>query len=122
LIAGTAGEHVGTVDHASVDHASDHASGVPMSAPHADDHGHSTAAWVTVAIISVGTVVSAIAFPLTSATLFWVGVGVIVAGVVVGYLWSRSSGDTALPVYTETTPEATTVEGPTRSADGTNRT
>jgi hypothetical protein len=40
---------------------------------------------------------------------------------VVGYVWSKSGESAALPSYTETTPEATTVEGPTRSAEGTNR-
>ena len=89
--------------------------------PRHDDHGHSWPAWVTVGIMSLGTVVSALAFPFTSALMFWVGVAIIVLGGVIGYLWSRSGEPGALPTYTETTPAATKAEGPTRSADGTNR-
>ena len=89
--------------------------------PHHDDHGHSTPAWVTVAIMCVGSVVSALAFPFTSVVMFWAGIVIIALGGVIGYLWSRSDESAAMPSYTTTTPEATNAEGPTRSADGTNR-
>ena len=92
-----------------------------VSHPHHDDHGHSWPAWVTVGIMAIGTVVSAIAFPLTSQFVFWLGVAIIVLGGVVGYVWSKSGESAALPRYTDTTPEATNVEGPTRAAEGTNR-
>lgn len=49
-------------------------------------HGNSPAAWTCVAIMLVGTIVGCVAFTIgESATiLFWVGVGIIVVGLVAG--------------------------------------
>lgn len=49
-------------------------------------HGNSPAAWTCVAVMLVGTIVSCIAFVMgESATLlFWIGVGVIAVGLILG--------------------------------------
>jgi len=47
-------------------------------------HGNSVAAWTAVSIVMLGTLVSAIAFPLNSVWVFWAGVVVIVLGVLAG--------------------------------------
>lgn len=56
-------------------------------------HGNSPAAWTCVAVMLVGTIIGCIAFLIgESATiLFWVGVGVIAVGIVLG-LVLRSAG------------------------------
>jgi hypothetical protein len=51
-------------------------------------HGHTTAAWTAVAIIFVGCLISAVALPLALPWLFFVGLGVIVLGAVVGKVLS----------------------------------
>lgn len=92
-----------------------------MSNPsHSDDHGHSWPAWATVILVAIGTLISAFSFPLHAPAMFWTGVGVIVLAVVVGNVWHRSRGG-AMASYTETEPAQTSLEGPTRSASGTNR-
>jgi hypothetical protein len=53
---------------------------------HHEDHGHSFAAWIAVAIILVGCTIAAWAVVVASAILFWVGIAVAVAGAVVGKL------------------------------------
>ncbi|MHA7306679.1 HGxxPAAW family protein [Arthrobacter sp. TMN-49] len=49
-------------------------------------HGNSPAAWTSVTIMLVGTIVGCIAFVIgTSATtLFWIGVGIIAVGLIAG--------------------------------------
>ena len=47
-------------------------------------HGHTVAAWVAVAIMLLGFTVGAIAFFIPSVTVFWVGVGMIGSGPLVG--------------------------------------
>jgi fatty acid desaturase len=49
-----------------------------------NSHGHTTAAWTAVAIIFIGSLISAVALPLAWAWLFFVGLGVMVLGAVVG--------------------------------------
>jgi len=53
-----------------------------------DSHGGTSAAWTAVAIILAGTLVSAVALPLRSPVLFFVGVAVIILGAVVGKVMS----------------------------------
>lgn len=48
------------------------------------NHGHTTAAWVTVAVVLLGSVVSSLGVVLAQAWLFWVGLGVVAAGLVAG--------------------------------------
>jgi hypothetical protein len=51
--------------------------------PH-DDHGHSVAAWSLVIIVLVGVLVGCVALIANQPWLFWVGLGVVVVGVIVG--------------------------------------
>ena len=53
-----------------------------------DSHGGTVAAWTAVAIILAGTTVGAVALPLRSPVLFFVGVAVIILGAVVGKVMS----------------------------------
>lgn len=55
----------------------------PVAAPPAN-HGHTTAAWVTVSLVVVGALVAAAAVVAAQGWLFWLGIGVVVVGVVVG--------------------------------------
>lgn len=54
-----------------------------MAAPH-DDHGSTPAAWTAVTIIMVAFVVGGIGVLLALPWLFWVGVGLIIVGIVAG--------------------------------------
>lgn len=56
---------------------------LPESAP-PTNHGHTTAAWVTVSLIMVGAVLASVAVIVSQPWLFWVGLGVVVVAVVVG--------------------------------------
>jgi hypothetical protein len=47
-------------------------------------HGHTPAAWTAVAIIFLGSLISAVALPLAMPWLFFVGLGVIALGAIVG--------------------------------------
>lgn len=48
------------------------------------DHGHTPAAWTAVLIILAGIFVGAFAAAVLNWTLFWVGAGVILLGLIVG--------------------------------------
>jgi hypothetical protein len=54
-----------------------------MAAPH-DDHGSTPAAWTAVTIIMVAFAVGGIGVLLALPWLFWVGVGLIIVGIVAG--------------------------------------
>lgn len=56
---------------------------LPEAAP-PTNHGHTLAAWVTVAMVMVGAALSAAGLLAQLMWLFWLGLGVIVAGAVVG--------------------------------------
>lgn len=56
---------------------------LPLAAP-PTNHGHTVAAWVTVTVVLVGAVVSAVAVVAALPWLFWTGLGVVVVGVVLG--------------------------------------
>lgn len=56
---------------------------LPPSAP-PTNHGHTTAAWVTTVTVLVGVAAAAIGVLNAIVPLFWVGIGVALAGVVVG--------------------------------------
>jgi hypothetical protein len=49
-----------------------------------DDHGSTPAAWTTVVIIIVAFIVSTLSLVLGNWPLFWVGVGLVFLGGVVG--------------------------------------
>ncbi len=48
------------------------------------DHGNTPAAWTTVITMIVGAIISGVALIAAKPWIFWVGVGIIVAGVVIG--------------------------------------
>lgn len=48
------------------------------------DHGHTAAAWTAVVIIIAGIFIGAFAVAILHWVLFWVGVGVIFLGLIVG--------------------------------------
>lgn len=56
---------------------------LPPAAP-PTNHGHTTAAWVTVTLVLLGAVISSLAVMGAIVWLFWVGLGVVVAGLVAG--------------------------------------
>lgn len=47
-------------------------------------HGNTPAAWTAVTIMFVGSLISGIALPVSAPWLFFVGLGVVVVGAVVG--------------------------------------
>lgn len=51
--------------------------------PH-DSHGHSTAAWTLVGVVLLGALVCSLAVVLAEPWLFFVGLGVIVVGAILG--------------------------------------
>ena len=48
------------------------------------DHGHTPAAWTAVLIILAGIFIGAFAVAVLNWPLFWIGVGVIALGLIVG--------------------------------------
>lgn len=49
-------------------------------------HGATTGVWIVTAVIMLGTLVGGIALVIWSWPMFWVGVGLMVAGGIGGYL------------------------------------
>ncbi len=49
-----------------------------------DDHGSTPAAWTAVVIITIAFAVGTVAIVVANWPLFWVGVGLVVVGAVVG--------------------------------------
>jgi hypothetical protein len=49
-----------------------------------DNHGQTPAAWTTVTILMIASVVGAIGIVSHNYTLFWVGIGMVVVGLIVG--------------------------------------
>jgi hypothetical protein len=58
---------------------------LPVASP-PTNHGHTPAAWTTVIMVLVGAVVASFAVVVALPWLFWVGLGVILVGVVVGWI------------------------------------
>lgn len=56
---------------------------LPASAPPLN-HGNTRAAWATVVIVLAGGLLSTLAVIASSTPLFWVGLGIVVAGLVIG--------------------------------------
>ncbi len=56
---------------------------LPPSAP-PSNHGHTVAAWTTTTVVLVGALVSALAVVFAVVWLFWVGLGVVLVGAIVG--------------------------------------
>ena len=51
---------------------------------HHDNHGSTPAAWTAVTIIMVAFVVGGIGVLVAQPVVFWVGVGLVIVGIVVG--------------------------------------
>lgn len=56
---------------------------LPPAAP-PTNHGQTSAAWTTTLIVLVGATIAAVGMIVALAWLFWVGLGVVVLGVVTG--------------------------------------
>jgi len=52
--------------------------------PPPSNHGRTTAAWVTVTLVLIGSTVASVAVLFALVWLFWVGLAVVVLGTVVG--------------------------------------
>lgn len=76
------------------------------------DHGHTVAAWVTVAVVLVGFLIGGFAIIAAEPWAFWFGIGVAALGVVTGKLLSMA-GLGAVPSYSVQAPADTDLEGPT---------
>ena len=56
----------------------------PVQHPAHEGHGNTVAAWTTVAIITIAFIVGTLGVMLANWTMFWVGVGLVVLGAIVG--------------------------------------
>lgn len=56
---------------------------LPVAAP-PTNHGHTLAAWVTVVLVLLGSVISALGVMDGQPWIFWAGLGVVLVGVVAG--------------------------------------
>lgn len=70
-----------------------------------DDHGGTLAAWTAVAIIIGGCLVSAIALPFASELFFFVGLGIVVIGVIVGKVMSMMGLGTTVAYKDQRDPD-----------------
>ena len=75
------------------------------------EHGHTVAAWTTVAVVLVGFMISGLAIVFAQPLAFWLGIVVAGLGVVVGKLLSMA-GLGAVPSYSVQAPAETDLEGP----------
>ena len=57
---------------------------------HEDSHGHSTAAWVGVVVMLIGSVIGAWGVLFEPDSLLWVGIGLGVVGALAWYLLDRA--------------------------------
>jgi hypothetical protein len=62
-----------------------------MSDEH-DNHGKTPAAWTLVVIVLIGCLVSSIAVLVASTPTFFVGIGIVVLGLVVGKVMQMMAG------------------------------
>jgi multisubunit Na+/H+ antiporter MnhG subunit len=62
-----------------------------MSNQHGEPgHGHSPASWATVIIMLIAIALGTVALFIDSWTLFWVAVGILVLGPIVGWAMSKA--------------------------------
>lgn len=62
-----------------------------MTNPIADPgHGHSPAAWTAVVVMLLGFVIGTVAFCFEQPVFVYVGFGVIVVGLILGWILSRA--------------------------------
>jgi Family of unknown function (DUF6704) len=76
-----------------------------------DNHGKTPAAWTAVSVMFVGFCIAGIAFIVPQHWLFWVGMGIVVLGAVVGKVMSMmgmgQQQSTTMPRVTEEPLEGT---------------
>lgn len=75
-----------------------------------DNHGQTPAAWTAVGIMTLGTLVSTIGVCVAQPWLFWVGLGVVALGLVVGKLM-QMAGLGAVPKEIQERREVFVAEG-----------
>lgn len=62
-----------------------------MSTDHVDPgHGHSPAAWTSVTIMLIAFTIGTVAFFLDVQWLVWASAGLLVVGIIVGWVLSRA--------------------------------
>jgi hypothetical protein len=49
-------------------------------------HGATTGVWIVTAVIMIGTILGGVALIIWNWPLFWVGIGLVIAGCIGGYL------------------------------------
>ena len=62
-------------------------------------HGHSPAAWTAVVIMLIGFAAGTLFFCLHMAPLVWASVGVIVIGIIVGWIMAKAGYGVNGPKY-----------------------
>ncbi|MGO1508889.1 MAG: HGxxPAAW family protein [Microbacteriaceae bacterium] len=71
-----------------------------MTNPIADPgHGHSPAAWTAVIVMLVGFVAGTVAFCLDQPLFVWVSVGIIVVGILLGWILAKAGYGVNGPKY-----------------------
>ena len=81
-----------------------------------DSHGHTTAAWTAVVIMLIGFTVAGVALPLAEEWLFFVGLGVVALGVVVGKVLQMMGLGNTVSYEDERDPDYDDDESPARGA------
>jgi len=72
-----------------------------MTNPIADPgHGHSPAAWTAVIVMLLGVAAGTLAFCLALPVFVWVSVGVIVVGLLLGWILAKAGYGVNGPKYT----------------------
>jgi hypothetical protein len=69
-------------------------------------HGATTGVWIVTAVIMVGVVLGGVALIIWNWPLFWVGIGLLVAGCIAGYLTGIMDMVTEYAPATPHEPEA----------------
>jgi hypothetical protein len=73
--------------------------------PEHDDHGSTPAAWTAVVIITIAFAVGTLAVVLGNWPMFWVGVGLVVVGAVVGKVMQAAGLGKKAPASPSATPD-----------------
>lgn len=55
-----------------------------MTTEHHDDHGSTPAAWTTVVLVTIAFIVGTLGVMMANWVMFWVSVGILILGAVVG--------------------------------------
>ena len=71
-----------------------------MSTQHGDPgHGDSPAAWTAVIVMLIGIAAGAVFFFLPNATMVWVCAGIVLLGLVLGFILSKAGYGVNGPKY-----------------------